>query len=287
MTVSHMFRRFHALKALAPCAAGVATFLVGALADARPRLEPGLGYPRDVSVDGHRIDWLLNITTVFCLILFIIMVAWMGLAILKHNKHHSALHDHGDARKQLMTALSLSAVIFFVVDGNLYVNSMIDLDEAFWNFAKAESNPRAVRIEINGRQWAWDARYEGPDEEFNTADDILVLNDIRIPVGVPIIMNLASTDVIHSIYFPNLRAKADLVPGTINHLWFQAKKTGEFDIGCAQHCGVNHYRMRGRLTILSYAAWEAWARQASAASRRAYDPNDAGAHWGWPWEEKL
>lgn len=256
-----------------------------AFADVEP--ERGIGYPRDVSVDGHRIDWLLNITTVFCAILFVIMVIWMAIAIFKHNHKHEALYDHGNARSQLKFALSLSALIFFVVDGNLYVNSMIDLDEVFWNFKLPESHPRAVRIEVNARQWVWDARYAGPDDEFNTPDDIVTTNDIRVPVGVPVLMNLAAVDVIHSMYLPNLRAKQDAVPGVINHLWFRAKDTGEFDIACAQHCGANHYRMKGKLTILSGRDFEAWARQASAASERAYDPNDAEAHWGWRWEENF
>lgn len=265
-------------------ALGVA--LVGAMARADVQPERGIGYPRDVSVEGYRIDWLLNITTLFCVILFVIMVIWMAIAIFKHNHTHTALYDHGDARSQLKTALSLSAVIFFVVDGNLYINSMKDLSEVFWNYDKPEADARAVRIEVNARQWVWDARYAGPDGEFNSPDDIVTFNDIRIPVGRPILMNLAATDVIHSIYLPNLRAKQDAVPGVINHMWFTARETGEFDIACAQHCGVNHYRMKGKLTILPVREYEAWARQASAASQRAYDPNDAEAHWGWAWERQ-
>lgn len=276
--------RSQRIDALVASAAGLVTLLSCSAASADPRPEAGLGYPRDVSVEGYRIDWLLNITTVFCSILFVIMVIWMALAIFRHDEKHEALHDHGNARRQLMTALSMSALIFLVVDGNLFINSIRDLDQAFWNFPKAEADGRAVRIEVNARQWVWDARYAGPDGRFNTADDIVTLNDIRVPVGVPIIMNLAASDVIHSFYLPNLRVKQDAVPGTINHLWFEAKETGEFDIACAQHCGVNHYRMKGRLTILTLPEYREWARQASAAAKRAYDPDDAEAHWGWAWE---
>lgn len=277
--------RHPAGRALAALGVASLTLLFATIAQADPRPERGIGYPRDVSVEGHRIDWLLNVTTIFCAILFVIMVIWMAIAIFKHNAKHEPLHDHGNARSQLKFALSLSALIFLVVDGNLYVNSMIDLDEVFWNFDKPESHPRAVRIELNARQWAWDARYPGPDGEFRTPDDIVTMNDIRIPVGIPILMNIAAVDVIHSVYLPNLRQKQDAVPGVINHMWFTAKETGEFDIACAQHCGVNHYRMKGKLTILPVREYEAWARQASAASQRAYDPNDAEAQWGWAWEE--
>jgi cytochrome c oxidase subunit 2 len=261
--------------------------LLGALAFAQPAMavpqrEGGL-YPRDVSVDGHRIDWLINITAIFVGILFVIMVALMIGAIVKHGRSHKAEYDHGTGTTQVMVACGISAAIFFIVDGNLFVNSVIDLSHAFWNFGSAENNPQAVRIEINAHQWAWDARYPGPDNKFNTEDDIVTLNDIRIPKGVPVIFQLGSVDVIHSFYAPNLRQKIDVVPGNITHLWFEAKETGEFDIGCAQHCGTHHYKMRAMLTILDPPAYQAWFDKAVANAKASWDPKDEEAHWGWPW----
>ncbi len=263
--------------------ASAAFLLRPALARAAPRPESGFGYPRDVSEEGHRIDWLLNVTSIFVGILFIAMVVWMAIAIVRHGRRHTAHCDHGSARKQVVKALGLSALIFFIVDGNLFVNSIVDLDEAFWNFAKAESHPEAVRIEINAHQWAWDARYAGQDGQFATADDIVTLNDIRVPKGVPVVFQLRSVDVIHSFYLPNLRQKVDVVPGTTTHLWFTAKETGEFDIACAQHCGVHHYKMKGQLTIYEPEQYAAWLGEAQANARVAYDPADTLGHWGWRW----
>jgi len=252
---------------------------------AAPQPESGWGYPRDVSVEGYRIDWLLNVTSIFVGVLFVIMAVWMGIAIVKHGRRNKALFDHGSAKKQIVKALGLSALIFAIVDGNLFVTSMIDLDEAFWNFAKAETHPEAVRVEINAHQWAWDARYAGSDNEFGTADDIVTLNDIRVPKGVPIVLALRSVDVIHSFYVPNLRQKVDVVPGTTTHLWFEAKETGEFEIACAQHCGVHHYKMRGVLTIYEPDRYRAWLGEAQANARVAYDAADTLGHWGWRWDK--
>jgi cytochrome c oxidase subunit 2 len=67
-------------------------------------------------------------------------------------------------------------------------------------------------------------------------------------------------------------------------MWFEAKETGTFEISCAQHCGTNHYKMRGTLTILPEAEYAAWAAEASAISARNWDPDDKTAHWGWDWE---
>jgi cytochrome c oxidase subunit 2 len=261
-------------------------FVLGlsATALATPMANDGWGLPPDVSADGHRIDWLIHSTMVFVVILFVIMVIWMLSACLRFGPSHSALYEHGDGKKQITTALIISGAIFVIVDGNLFVNSMTDIGEVFWNFESAESKPDAVRIEINAHQWAWSARYAGPDGKFNTPDDIVTLNDIRVPVGAPIILELASTDVIHSFYLPNFRTKQDAMPGMVNKLWFQAAQTGEFDIGCAQHCGLNHYKMKALLTVLPKADYARWAAEASANAARAFDSADTVAHWGWDWK---
>src|SRR5216684_5344019 len=174
--------------------------------------ESGFGLPHDVSQNGHLIDWLMNITHVFNIIL----------------------------------------------DGNLFVNAISDLDKEFWNFDKVAADPRTVRLEINAHQWAWDARYAGPDGKFNTEDDIVTWNDIKVPLGTPIYVQLTATDVIHSFYLPNLRVKMDAVPGQINRMWFQAKELGEYDIGCAQHCGTHHYKMKAQLTVLPVDQYNQW-----------------------------
>jgi cytochrome c oxidase subunit 2 len=250
-------------------------------------IETGYMMPRDVSRDGHRVEWLINITMVFLIILFVVMVVWMAVAIFKHNENHQAAYDHGDAKKQIAVALSISTFIFLVVDGNLYVNAMVDLDEVFWNFKDVENDPTTVKIEINAHQWAWDARYAGPDGEFNTADDIVTLNDIRIPLDRPVYVQLASSDVIHSFNLVNFRIKQDAVPGNITPIWFQAIETGVFEISCSEHCGAFHYKMGGLLTVLENDAYEVWAAEASAKSAIAYNVEDVDAKWGWPWRKEF
>jgi cytochrome c oxidase subunit II len=245
----------------------------------------GLGMPHDASLDGWRIDDLINETSVFVILLFVIMVGWMLWAVFRHGERHQAKFDHGTSRRSIAVALGIALAIFFVVDGHLFVNSVLVWKNIFGNFAYAESQPQAVRIEINAHQWAWAARYAGPDGKFNTPDDIVTLNDLVVPQGSPIIVQLVSTDVIHSFNVPNMRTKIDVVPGMVNRLWFVAKETGEFDIACAQHCGANHYKMKGKLTVLPRADWERWAAEASANSAQAYDPGDQDAHWGWDWAE--
>jgi cytochrome c oxidase subunit II len=245
------------------------------------------GLPHDASVHGWRVDWLLSTTTVFVVIMFVATVVWIAWACFFHGRRHEAHYDRGNARHAIIKATALSALIFAVVDGNLLINGLSDIDDVFWNVDKASADPQAVRIQVNAHQWAWDARYPGPDGSFGTADDVVTLNDIRVPVGRPVVIQLASTDVIHSFSLPNFRVKQDAVPGTINRLWFMAKETGAFEIACAQHCGVAHYKMRGVLTVLPPEGFVAWHEQAAALARRAYDPKDKAAHWAWGWERGV
>jgi len=284
-----MIRRTNSyLSTLLWIVVGLVTGVGIAWAEVQP--ESGFGLPRDVSLEGWRIDWLIQVTTLFVGLLFIIMCMWMLYACVVHNEDHEAEYDHGDGKHHVLLALTLSSLIFFVVDGNLFYNSVVDVEEAFWNMERAETHPDAVRIEINARQWAWEARYSGMDGEFGTPyahspDDIVVLNHIRVPVGVPVILELAAVDVIHSFYLPNFRTKIDAVPGLINKLWFQATETGDFDIGCAQHCGTHHYKMKGMLSVLPQEEYDAWHKMASDHGARTYDSKDKNAQWGWAWRK--
>src|SRR5262249_35636822 len=105
----------------------LASQVVPATAAVKP--ESGFGFPHDVSQNGQLIDWLMNITHVFNTILFIIMCVWMGIALVKHNRNHPAQYDHGSSKHSVTVALAISAVIFFIVDGNLFVNAISDLDK--------------------------------------------------------------------------------------------------------------------------------------------------------------
>jgi cytochrome c oxidase subunit II len=250
--------------------------------------------PPDVSAHGYRIDALINITLVFVTILFVIMCAWMAYSCLRHGRSHRARYDRA-SRRGIAVVLGFAGAVFFVVDGNLFVTSTLELKRIFWNFADADRAPDTVRIEINAHQWAWDARYAGNDGTFNTPDDVVTLNDIRVPVDAVVLLQLASVDVLHSFYLPNFRVKQDVVPGSINRLRFASRKLGVYEVGCAQHCGANHYKMRGELTVMPPAEFAVWLKEQSdeavrvheEALRNGFTPQMIERQWGWSWSENL
>lgn len=253
-----------------------------AAALAEPRRASGYGLPADVSADGHLIDSLLHLTLAATAVIFGVVLAALLWAVFRHRGGRPASYTHG-TRGSRWVVLGSVVAIAVVVDGYLFSSTVLDLRRHFWNFDGVEANPRTVRLEVNAHQWSWAARYAGPDGRFATPDDIVTLDDIRVPVGAPVLVQLTSSDVIHSFYLPNFRVKQDAVPGNVGRLTFEARVPGQFEIACAQHCGPNHYKMRGVLTVLTPEGYRQWWEEAAADAARAYDAGDLEAGWGWEW----
>ena len=253
-------------------------------AAAAPQPERGYGMPRDVSLDGHRVDALIHFTLVAITVIFVLVLAVMIWSFARHGRNHAATYTHG-TRGSVLLVVGFIAFVALAVDGSLLVHTLHDMNHVFWNFASAEE-PGAIRVEVTGHQWAWAVRYPGPDGKFDTPDDVVLLNDVRVPVGAPVVVQLASNDVNHSFNLPNFRVKQDAVPGMITRLRFQGQVPGEYEIACAQHCGPNHYKMRGILTVLPPEQYREWLATAEQDARRAYDPDDRDAHWGWEWRNE-
>ena len=169
----------------------------------------------------------------------------------------------------------MALLLLGALDAISWVQSNRDLDQHFWNFGAAETDPRTVRLEVNAHQWAWAGRYAGPDGSFNTGDDAVTLDDLRVPVDTPILIELTSTDVIHDFYLPNFRLKQDVIPGRVTRVLFTATETGEFEIACSSTADCNHYKMRGLLRVLSQEDYRRWLQLASANSQPRTIPRTA------------
>ncbi|MBV9210293.1 MAG: cytochrome c oxidase subunit II [Acidobacteria bacterium] len=105
--------------------------------------------------------------------------------------------------------------------------------------APLTSEANALTIEVTGHQWWWEVRYVDADASkmFTTA------NEIHIPVGVPVLVKLKASDVIHSFWVPNLQGKKDLIPGKPAQVWLRADKAGVYRGQCAEFCGMQHTLM--------------------------------------------
>jgi len=248
--------------------------------------------PKDVSLDGYRIDNVIQYTDNVVLFYFSIVVFLMIYFIIKYRSRngHTAEYDKGDSKKNIIFTVCMGMTVFLTVDVVIERMAFKDLKEAFWKFPKDES---VVRVEVMPQQFAWNFRYAGEDSEFSTADDLVPTQNImHIPVNTPVIIQIASYDVIHSFFIPNFRVKVDATPGMINTLWFQATETGEFEIACAELCGNSHYRMRGSLIVDTQEDYSKWLNGLEEEGELdeddwGDDDEDIPAYWGWPWKEAI
>jgi len=238
--------------------------------------------PHDASLHGHLVDGVIRYIGLATAFWFVIMVVVLLVASIFHRAGRSqALYTHGNSRRHYVLAAFVASAIFLGIDMVTLVRSSGDLRRVFWNYPAA--NADTLRVEVTAQQWAWTFRYAGADGAFNTPDDIVTLNDLHVPVDRPVYLKLRSKDVVHSFYLPNFRAKVDAIPGNETRLWFVAREPGKFEIGCAQHCGVSHYKMRGELTAASPEDYRRWVDSAAADSALRYDPADPGLYDGWDW----
>jgi len=118
------------------------------------------------------------------------------------------------------------------------------------------SSSDTVHVRIVGRQWWWEIRYEQRTPPYH----VTTANELRIPVGHPVMLTLESSDVIHSFWAPNLHGKSDLVPSYSSGFLIQADRPGVYRAPCAEYCGAQHAKMA--LLIIaqppdSFAAWYA------------------------------
>jgi cytochrome c oxidase subunit 2 len=108
---------------------------------------------------------------------------------------------------------------------------------------------KASEIHVVAKQWMW--RVQQPS-------GVREINEIHIPVNVPIRLVMTSEDVIHDLFVPALRLKQDVLPNRYTYLWFTATRTGVFHLTCAEYCGTDHSVMAGRLVVMTapdYARW--------------------------------
>ena len=127
--------------------------------------------------------------------------------------------------------------------------------------------PETQTVRIVSQQWAWSFIHPGPDGQLDTADDIKTVDDLHIELDRPYIYELTSRDVLHDFSVPAFRLKQDSVPGRVITGWFQATKAGNYEIQCAEMCGIGHALMPGMVHVETPEEHAAWmAAQADDAS---------------------
>jgi cytochrome c oxidase subunit II len=121
-------------------------------------------------------------------------------------------------------------------------------------------------IRVIGQQWAWTFQHPGADNQLDTSDDIFTVDDLHVEVNRTYHFLLESRDVLHSFSVPVFRIKQDAVPGRTITGWFEANQTGQYDLQCAEICGIGHGVMAARIHIEDSEAHADWIAAASEAT---------------------
>ena len=189
-----------------------------------------------------------------CLVVYVVVLALLLLGVLRPG---GAAMDES-ARLRLvavggvLTALTLIALLVVSIRGGHELNPMRGAKDV-------------LTVQVIGRQWWWELHYPGtaPDQMVVTA------NELHVPVGRPVLLQLVSRDVIHSFWVPELHGKRDLIPGHDSTTYIQADRPGVFRGQCAEFCGAQHAQM-GFLVIAepeeTFQAWLAAQRRPAPAA---------------------
>ncbi len=116
-------------------------------------------------------------------------------------------------------------------------------------FAMARPPDETLNVYVVGKQWMWKFQHLNGQRE---------INELHVPVGRAVKLIMTSEDVIHDLFVPAFRVKADVLPGRYTHLWFEPTKAGRYHLFCAEYCGTKHSGMVGEVIVQEPADYEAW-----------------------------
>ena len=138
----------------------------------------------------------------------------------------------------------------------------------------------ALEVDVMAWQWGWQYRLPGEDGKLGTTkvinindnnpfgintddpygqDDVIIQSDVlNLKTNRPVKILLRSVDVLHNWYVPQFRSKMDAVPGVVTFYWFEPNKLGEYEVLCAEYCGVGHYAMRGTVIVQDEKNYNQW-----------------------------
>jgi cytochrome c oxidase subunit 2 len=228
-----------------------------------------LGLPVQASTHAAEIDHMIVLVHWLMLVLFVGWGAFFVFVLFRFRKgaHPKANYEgaHGKLAKGIEIGVAIVEVILLVFYA---IPSWATRVSAF------PDESEAVVVRVTAEQFAWQIHYPGADGQFGrrditlissdnplgldrrdgaAKDDLLTTNQLNLPVDRPVLVHLASKDVIHSFGLFEMRVKQDAIPGMEIPVWFIPNRVGQYEIACSQLCGIGHFRMRGFLTVQSDA----------------------------------
>lgn len=238
-------------------------------------------FPELASVHGADSDREFQITLAITGFMFIVVQVGLGFLVTRFGSGNGGRLIVPSLLFEKRFAIT-AALIVFLVDISLFATGEVAYRRAYGNLPSD-----SLLVEAVGEQFAWNFRYPGPDGEFGRTDpsltnlesnplgldpddprgddDIVMINQMHVPVDELVRVRIRAKDVLHSFALPNFRIKQDAVPGMEINVGFEPTRTGQFEIMCAQLCGLGHYRMRAFLTVETREEFDLWLAESAGA----------------------
>jgi cytochrome c oxidase subunit 2 len=233
---------------------------------------PSLG--PSASSFGGDVDGLFWIITIIVGIWFVAAEAMFFWLIVRFRARPGAASAYVTGKeKHLKRWINIPHALVLAFDVIIIVAAI-----RVWVHIKQTLPPADATIRVTGQQWAWTFDDAGADGLLDTEDDVRTTDVLHLEVGKTYHFELESKDVLHSFFVPAFRLKQDAVPGRTYTGWFKPTRTGEFDILCAEICGIGHGIMGAKLVVETAEELAAWrARHAgSVAPAAGATPADDG-----------
>jgi cytochrome c oxidase subunit II len=211
--------------------------------------------PPNVSTFGGEIDSMFHLIAWITIVVFFLVEILIVVFLFRYRGRpgRKVTYTHGNSRMEVIWTVATALIMLFV--GVISRGLWLEIKDP------RQFPPPGLEVVITAKQFEWNVTYPGADNRIGTADDFVRRNALHVPIDVPVRITLRSEDVIHSFYLPELRLKQDAVPGMNIQAWFQATTAGEYTVGCAELCGLGHYRMKGALFAHSAAEFQQWNQQ--------------------------
>jgi len=235
-----------------------------------------LGLPVEASQHAAQVD---TITVLVHLLMLALLVGWgaffvFTLARFRRGRNPKA--DYHGVKSRASTWTEVGVVV-----AELILLVAFSIPAWATRVRDLPADNEAVVVRVVAEQFSWNFHYPGPDGAFGrtdvslvaadnplgldrtdraAVDDIATINEMAVPIGRPVVVQLSSKDVIHSFGVPAMRVKQDAIPGMMIPVWFTPSRIGDYEVACSQLCGLGHYRMRAALRVVNDADYQAWLK---------------------------
>ncbi len=240
------------------------------------RINDVIGMHEVASHHGHVGNHMLALVHWFMAVLFVGWSIFLGVILYKFRRKKNPQASYGGMTSHFSTHVEIGVVIVEVV-------LLLGFAFPLWAVrADAKARPTGddvVNLRAVGEQYRWTFHYAGADrmvgitsherytsanpvglvaEDPNAHDDFISVNELVVPVGRPVVIQVTSKDVIHGLAIVPMFSQQDAIPGSEIPMWFEADKEGEWDIVCAQLCGAGHAQMVSRVKAVSAEEFDTW-----------------------------